>query len=371
MPLLAAGALLICALVSAISMTGARTVNTDTWTGELCVTQEEKQHVSCRLLDKDPLTVRLSNRTAAFSLPLELRAAGSKLEGTLTATGSEWVTVSPAETVLSYDDVESATVTLIVEPIASREVNGETVYAPDEISFSVVWENDDADEDDISATFIINNASPTGTTPGEITDIIGWYAKGCDLPLIVNGASSIGYTPEGGEGDNFPPMTRYKTGNMTTVLYDAAHIEIASAGTVFIDLTDTDAEGTINITTDVSIATLPEELMMSFGVKDKTLVVCDGGTSLETPYSWGGVTPELTVERMVIDETDGSVSWETTDKIECDPDDDGVATLFADEAEAGTYKMNIAWKYNGHILFCEEMSFFVRHDSCGQGGYKK
>lgn len=357
-------ALTFCGIACFAGPTYARTVNTDVWTGQIAPPPaNDASNVTCDLLQPDGRMQILLPNESSFDLPIVLKSEDGRMHGTLTA-GGDWVDVAPASTELSYDAAGSATVTLSVMLITEREIEGELQDAPPVVSFDVEWEGEDqnGDTETISATFVINRSEEGETLKsGVIVNPPQWYSPQSDIVVYLDGEATVMLN----DGD-FPALTRYEIGGVTTVLYSANCISVEEACVVYIDLSDTNVSGDIKLSTNTGECTLTEVDNISSGIGGRPFVVGDEGASLMMPYKWANITPTFTAWKMV--KNGGAASWSATNLVSCGPDAGGDAFVTAQDAPAGTYKLLLEWNYNGHTLYSEEICFFVRHNNCGHGG---
>ncbi|MBQ7670612.1 MAG: hypothetical protein IJS45_07825 [Clostridia bacterium] len=361
-------ALTFCGIACFAGLTYARTVNTYVWTGQIdSPPANSAANVTCDLLHPDGRMQILLPGEGSFDLPIVLRSVDGRMHGTLTAS-SDWVDVSPASTELSYDAAGSATVNLSVMLIAEREIGGELQSAPSVVSFDVEWEGEDqnGDTETISATFVINRSDEEDTENGVIVNPPQWYSPESDIVIYLDSGATIMLNKSEESDGKFPANTRYETDGVTTVLYSENYIRVEDAGVVIINLSNTDVDGEIKLSTTMGDCILTEVDNITSGIGGRPLVVGDEGASLLIPYTWANITPTFAAWKMV--KSGGTTTWSTTNLVVCAPDDGGDAYVTAANAPAGTYKLLIEWNYNGHTLYSEEIYFFVRHNSCGQGG---
>ncbi|MBQ7160174.1 MAG: hypothetical protein IJR90_00530 [Clostridia bacterium] len=460
---LTAFALLAGSVGCLIAPSSARTLNTDTWSGQVGPYERQgASKVESRLLKSGGQQVLLDMRRDGVVIPVDLTALEACTGRiTVTAPQSEWFTVYPLSADVTLEAGESQTVELTVTMIrdsagpavttsAETTVAGAVDVVPEEPDTGPAettgtadpnrryvdggaggeLEEDDDDEeiigggdgmieddDDIDTpettapettvsettapeTDPAETEEPEDLTPdrltfeiawtdatssltasvemikeetrnsefieehllnGVFTDPLGWYSSRYPMLLTLSGAARLKISPEGEiEPQKFPAGTIYEFEGTRTLLYDPGYIDIDSGGNLLIDISGTDYGGTLKLYTDSSNFEIREIDAIEDREGGLPVTAVADETSIGLPYSWGGVTPDFSAEKLVVQQ-DGSAIWNIAQDITISSDEDGCISLNTAGVPAGTYKINFSWTVNDNTLYATEMIVFVRH----------
>lgn len=344
---LAAAIILICTTVFAVGFAGARTANTDTWTGKILPKQTvDSSNVSSDLLTKNGQSVLLRNRTEEFSVPIKLTSFDGKIKGTLSAnSGSAPVSLSLSETSLSLADTATKTVTLTVSP--------KDGFADAEgVTFGVEWRGE---HETLRASFFIDNRTERAEYDSATITAPEVFLKGEPFYITANVRATLRFSTGEGVQGAFPSGTKYKgEDGGECYLYDADYIT-AEPGETAIDLSRAEYSGTVRITCGSVTKALTSVEPIKSSYTDRILTMeRDASVDLGLPYTWEGIAPEFTIERL------SHGAWESAADVTL-RDISGRARLTTDGAAAGTYRLIISWSASGHVLYGEEIPFFVIH----------
>ena len=203
---------------------------------------------------------------------------------------------------------------------------------------------------------------------GAFTDPLGWYTSKYPMLLTLDGAARLKISSaDDDDPQPFPAGTAYEFDGSRTMLYDEGFIDIEHAGNLIIYLSETDLSGTLKLYTDSSNCEI-REIEAIAEIDGISAVAEEDETSIGLPYRWGGVTPDFSAERLIV-QPDKSAIWNVAQNITLGSDADGCISLNTAGAPAGTYKINFSWTINDNTLYETEMIVFVRHRSGGQGGH--
>ena len=366
-PLLLTAALVaVCASSLLIGDAGAHTYNTDTWTGELMPAERSAPSaVSSDLMSADGVNVFLRNRTDPFTIPIKLVSSDGVISGVMGATASGetadggWVSLSLSDTNLSLTNTRERTVTLTVTPRGPYDEGGVRYYPPDVLTFRTEWRGNGGT---IFADFTIDNrVNRTSNDGATVTSPSEYYLKSEPMYFTLNSDATLRYgVPQG----DFPAGTRYTFGSHDYCLFDADVINTTGAGTLALDLSATSASGTVSVSVGVTTYSVSEISPISSGYKDRVLLTgASDNVDLGLPYSYAGVSPSVTVSRFT--RQNGTGAWTAVSSAYV-TDRSGDAYITTEAAPSGTYRIDISWTVNGHVIYSERIPFFVVRPLYGQ-----
>ena len=365
--LLAAVLVAVCASSLFITDASARTYNTDVWSGRIFPAQTASGVVSSDLMSADGVNVLLRSRTDAFTVPIKLSSSDGVISGVMGAsatgvTGSgEWVTLSLSDTNLSLTNTPERTVTLTVTPKASYEQDGVTYDPPEVLTFRVEWRGSSGT---IFADFSIDNReSRTSNDGATITSPSEYYLKSEPMYFTLNSNATLRY---GSPQSDFPAGTRYSFGGAEYYLFDADVINTVGAGELAIDLSSTAATGTVNVSVG---STTYSVLQLTPVSSDYTGAVLLTGSSasvdLGLPYDFAEASPSVSIYRFT--RQNGTGAWTAVSSAYVNVTDrSGSAYITTEAAPPGTYRIDISWTVNGHVIYSERIPFFVVRPLYGQ-----
>lgn len=253
-----------------------------------------------------------------------------------------------------------------------------------DLSFTVTWTENTEDEQHqtLTAVFVLKGSGESeDPSSGSIACEYGWFCHNIpitlttDAPEIIKYSNSLSDPP----GD-FPPFTEYEINGHVTVLYDGGYVKTDEPTTVSIDLSKTgvsnpdqqdEGQNQIFISSAGTTLTLQEAKAPQFAEITYPLVLTDGdGTVILDKYLLESIEPAVRIERLTKDEHN-DLTWEETELVLLQVQDDDSVLLTAVNSPAGTYRIEFSWEENGLQLFSLNTVFYVRHQRAGQGGISR
>ena len=400
----------ICLLAPAT----ARTVNTQTWTGTILPPEETEAEIQSDLLTTEGTRVILKDQAEQRQISIVLTATDD-LSGVLSVTNNDtdWISVLQSQSNITLLKNVPSTVTLTIDRInyisqteaeteteettaaeAEEAASNEEEQAeeipdagnsgaaeasggpdtPDLLTFDVEFTSEDKS---LSAHFIIETSDYDIMPQDEYSDLPNgvieycskWYGK--DIPVIIDidGAALLRYKESEGSPGEFPAHTKYTDSSGTTVLYDEGYIVLNNADVISLDFSNTDITDDFGFYTDASHHMIEVDEFAQFSPSAVVLNGDEAETEFATKYILSDIVPDVYIEYLAKDEEE-NFAWETSDAVICAEDLNGAAILTRYDAPAGTYKINIEWKYRGHLLYHIESEFYVRNGGW-QGGISR